>query len=535
MPVCSRAAWGRLYWLAGSAVAAAGLFAAYLSQSRTQPTNSDGASNALQAWDMLHGNVLLRGWHVSDVSFYTTELPQYMMLEAIRGLGPDVVHVGAAMSYTLLVLLAAWLAKGRAKGAEGVVRALLAAGIMLAPQLGNATFTLLGSPDHIGTGVPLLVTWLVIDRGAEAGRLRWLVPVVAGVLLAWTAVGDLLAELVGAVPLAAVCGMRAYQGLVHHREPLRARWCELSLGAAAILSVVAASAATKLIASHGGWRAMPVPTGVVANGTMLRSNSALTFRGILELFGAYVSGQQPGPAVLFAGVHVIGVVLVACGFWLALRRFFRAELLVQVLTVAIAVNLAAYVFGVQVQDIRSTREIVVVLPCGAVLAGRLLAGRLTAGRLLQARPARATAGVLGGAVLASYCAMLGFNASQPAVPAENSDVTAWLAAHGLTRGLAGYWQANSMTLDSGNAIQVRAMSGTPKQPSNDDRWEAKPAWYDPVSHYASFLVTVRSPNFEIDPVLSWGLTAKAGRPARVYQFGRYTIAVWNKNLLPFLR
>jgi hypothetical protein len=239
--------------------------------------------------------------------------------------------------------------------------------------------------------------------------------------------------------------------------------------------------------------------------------------------------------VLFASVHVIGVVLVACGFWLALRRFFRAELLVQVLTVAIAVNLAAYAFGVQVQDIRSTREIVAVLPFGAVLAGRLLAGRLTAGRLLQARPARATAAVLGGAVLAGYCAMLGFNASQPAVPAENSDVTAWLAAHGLTRGLAGYWQANSMTLDSGNAIQVRAMSATAVRPGNADRWEAKPTWYDPVSHYANFLVTARSPSFETDPVLSWGLTAKAGRPTRIYQFGRYTIAVWNKNLLPYLR
>jgi hypothetical protein len=557
--------------VAGFAVAAVGLFTAYLWQSRTQPTNSDGASNALQAWDMLHGNLLLRGWRVSDVSFYTTELPQYMLVEAVRGLGSDVVHVCAAMSYTLLVLLAAWLAKGHAKGAEGVVRALIAAGIMLAPQLGDATFTLLGSPDHVGTGVPLLVTWLVIDRfsfspggrpsispggrppgdppiqgagplippgGHEAPRLlrflpRVLVPVLVGVLLAWTAVGDLVAEVVGAVPLAAVCGMRAYQGLVQHREPLRARAYELSLVAAAVLSVAAAAAATKLIATHGGWKATSVPT-TFANGTMLRSNSGLTFHGILELFGADFSGQQPGRAVLFAGVHVSGVVLVACGFWLALRRFFRAELLVQVLTVAIAVNLAAYAFGVQVQDIRSTREIAVVLPFGAVLAGRLLGERVVTGRLLQARLVRATAAVLGGAVLAGYCAMLGFNASQPAVPAENADVTTWLAAHGLTRGLAGYWQANSMTLDSGNAIQVRAISATAQKPTTAEHWEAKKAWYDPASSYANFLVTARSPNFESDPVLTWGLTAKAGRPTRVYEFGRYTIAVWDKNLLALL-
>ena len=74
-----------------------------------QPAASAGAANALQAWDMLHGNLLLRGWTVSDVSFYTTELPEYMGVELIRGLGSDVVHV-AALTYTLLVLLAGLLA-----------------------------------------------------------------------------------------------------------------------------------------------------------------------------------------------------------------------------------------------------------------------------------------------------------------------------------------------------------------------------------------------------------------------------------------
>ncbi len=62
-----------LAWTAAAAV----LFACYLRVSWTQPVNSDGAANALQAWDMLHGNLLLHGWSLSDVSFYTTELPQY--------------------------------------------------------------------------------------------------------------------------------------------------------------------------------------------------------------------------------------------------------------------------------------------------------------------------------------------------------------------------------------------------------------------------------------------------------------------------
>ncbi|HEX8007242.1 MAG TPA: hypothetical protein VF482_12515, partial [Trebonia sp.] len=42
-------------WLLGTAAA----FVAYLLLARTRAVNSDGSSQALQAWDMLHGNPLL--------------------------------------------------------------------------------------------------------------------------------------------------------------------------------------------------------------------------------------------------------------------------------------------------------------------------------------------------------------------------------------------------------------------------------------------------------------------------------------------
>ena len=77
-------------------------------------------------------------------------------MTAFAGLRPEVVHICSALTYTLLVLLAAFVARGRARGAEGVIRALLAAGIMLAPQPTGPTQVLLGSPDHVGTAVPLL-------------------------------------------------------------------------------------------------------------------------------------------------------------------------------------------------------------------------------------------------------------------------------------------------------------------------------------------------------------------------------------------
>src|ERR1700751_453082 len=123
-------------WLTAYVAAGVALFFCYRWLSETEAVTSDGAANALQAWAMLHGDPLLRGWTVGDVSFYTTELPEYMGVEFTRGLGTSTIHIAAAVTYTLLVVATGFLARGRARGSEGLCRGLVGAGIMLAPQLG---------------------------------------------------------------------------------------------------------------------------------------------------------------------------------------------------------------------------------------------------------------------------------------------------------------------------------------------------------------------------------------------------------------
>jgi hypothetical protein len=514
---------------------------AYLAQStRATWLTSDGASNVLQAWDMLHGNLLLTGWTVSDVSFYTIDLPEYMLVDAIRGVGPDVTHIGAAATYTLLVLLAAWLAKGQAAGREGIARALTGAGIMLAPQLAGPTGVLLSSPDHVATGVPLLITWLVVDRpagsasgagGAGGNRWRWVAPVLVGVLLAWTIVGDRIAEVIGALPLAAVCLLRIGLALWRGGDPaaggarrrLRDLWFELSLLAAAGLSVPVAWAATRLIAGAGGWNSQPLQTTLAGWGA-LGHNAVLTGQGILEVFGAGFNVQPGTRAAVFAGLHLIGLALVAGAILLALRRYLARDqdLVVQILVAAIAANLAAYLAGIQAQDITNTREIVAVLPFGAALAGRLLGGYLVRPRL--AAPMAA--------VLAISAGMLVFDAVQPPVQASPmADVAHWLAAHGLTRGLAGYWQANSVTVDSGNRVQVRAVGESPVGGlTGRTWWEDDQAWYAPGTT-ATFLISVGPfAQWRQQPLIQQ-MVAQAGQPAAVYDVDQYTVAVWKQNLM----
>jgi hypothetical protein len=203
----------RLCWAGGALLAAAVLMACYLRVAGTVPVTSDGAGNALEAWDMFHHDLLLHGWWVTDVSFYTTELPQYALVEAAAGLRPEVVHICAAMTYTILVLLAAFVARGRVGGARGAVCALIAGGVMLAPEPGGATGVLFSSPDHVGTAVPVLVLLLLLDWA----RPRWWLAALAFLLLTAAIVGDPLIEVIGVLPLAALCLARVALAVLRGR------------------------------------------------------------------------------------------------------------------------------------------------------------------------------------------------------------------------------------------------------------------------------------------------------------------------------
>jgi hypothetical protein len=201
---------------------------------------------------MLHGNWLLHGWWLSDVSFYTTELPEYMVIETVRGLTPDVVHVAAGLTYILLVIGAAWLARGRAAGWPAIARMLIAGGIMLAPQVAGVT-VLLFNPDHIGSAVPVLAMLLLLDRAPP----RWWVPALTGIVLTWALVADKVLIVTAVLPLLAVCAGRVCYR-VARRQPLRSRWLELSLICATVVAVGLSSGILALIAADGGFTLMPL-------------------------------------------------------------------------------------------------------------------------------------------------------------------------------------------------------------------------------------------------------------------------------------
>ncbi len=530
------------------------LFLVYLRLSMTSGLNSDSANILLMGWDMLHGHLLMHGWWGSDVAFYSTELPQYALLIGIFGLKAQTAHIAAAMTYTLTFLLAVALARAGAAGpGSALVRTLIVGAIMLAPQFGLGVFALDLSVGHIGTSVPLMLTWLLLDwvERDRAARARWWVPVATALLLAWVMVADPIVLIVGIGPLALAGLVQSGRGVLDSRGGTwlargRAQWYPLSLAVAAGAGYLLALACDAALRALGGMRVSALPFYFTPLHS-LHNNLPAAWK-VLEIFGANWTGLA-GVQLVLAFVHVASVAVVFVAVLIAAWRFLRdLGLVEQILAAAIVANVVLYMLT-NASGL-AAHEVAIIVPFGAVLAALLFSAPGHAGArpawaprrahrpfgtairrgrslplALSSRTVAAAAGVL---VLAGYTAGLGWELVQPAKPMANIALADWLEAHHLTYGLSGYWTSGSVTVDSGGKVDVRAlMQYTMKR----DLWMSNELWYRPSEHYANFIVLDSQPGYfsHWEPVTL--IRKYFGDPAKVYHTGPYTIEVWNRNLL----
>jgi len=359
------------------------------------------------------------------------------------------------------------------------------------------------------------VLWLIVDRA----RPRWYVPVVVAVVLAWVTFADSLVLFIGVLPLAVVCAVRVLRA-VGAGQLVKAQWYELGLGAAALLG----GGAGWLALNHrpaDSFALWPTTAHIINSPAVLPQHVKIALEGLLLLGGADFLGQPAGVTTAVLVLHLVGVALAGLGVLAALARFSRRDLVDDVLVTAVVVNLAVYILSTDAVAVYFSREMAPVLPFAAVLAGRLLADRVLAIRLLPAALALVLVGYLGG---------LGYELTQPSVPAQNQQLATWLEAHHLDRGLSGYWQANVVTLATKEQVRLLQLRVSGQRVVPYD-WEVKLSWLDPRHNSANFVVlappVAEYPGF----TNSKAVLATFGTPAHEYHVGAYQVLVYTKNLL----
>jgi hypothetical protein len=498
---------------------AALLFYLYLRVAATAPMNSDGANNALQAWDMLHGHLLLHGWVIGDATYYTFELPIFAVSEGMIGLGAETVRLGDAIVYFLVVSAATLLAcrgdlGGYVRGRTAIVRCGIILTAMGVPLTVSTIMVMMNSPDHIGTCAILLGAFLLADlAGARSkkGRGKYL-PVWLGVVLTLGQLGDATVLYVGAVSVLLISGYRMWR-------QRGVRNLDGAIALAAALSYPAELLIRLLCRVLGGYTMIPPQTGLAPIGQWW-SNAVVTWHNLGVVYGIVpgvtVRNTHSELSTILGSLAALATVF---GFVQVVRRWRTAGRGAQILCVAIVVNLVSYTVST-IPNLGNAREVVFVLPAGAVLAAWAARGPVLERRW----------------VVVPVAAVLALTAFVPTAltaagpPANSRQVVLgqWLKAHNLTYGIGGYWDSSAVSVESGDAVEVRAVW---LYQGNFDgySWEAKASWYDPAANDARFFIT--DPTDPVDEITPAEVEAVYGKPVAIYTVATRVILVYDKNLL----
>jgi hypothetical protein len=497
-----------LGWTAGAAL----VFALFLRISLEKLMESDGANSALQAWDILHGNLVLHGFILGDVTFYTFELPLIAILEFFLGLRADTMHVAEALVYVIVAAFAVAIAVTDSRGLSRVIRALVVVAALAAPTLVHSDLWIpLGIPDHTGTIVFLLASFLLIDRAT--GR-RWTAPLLCLILCAGQ-ISDVTVRYVAVPAIVVVClyRMAAARKLIS--------WDAANLLAAA-LSVLLAVEIRTFMRVHLGAYLMVSPKTRVAPFSAWQTNASVAWTSLREVYGI-----DSGPHYPPAGLTVIfGYAVMAAAAFGVLRVLWRwrtARRAEQALVIAMAANFMVYMLSALVSS-GSPHDLIAMLPFGGVLAARALVPERIASRLV-AVPATCLA-------LVAALLPLSVAASQPTPTSALSPVIAWLQANGLHYGLGGYWDSSETALESADQVQIRAVDGRHTVHGNRISlypWETNTLWFDPAKHYANFVI-LDLPLLNLRPTV----LGVFGKPVRTHIISNYEILVYHENLLTYL-
>ena len=103
-------------------------------------------------------------------------------------------------------------------------------------------------------------------------------------------------------------------------------------------------------------------------------------------------------------------------------------------------------------------------------------------------------------------------------------LAALLEEHGLRYGIAGYWDASVVTLQSGNRVQVRTVNVW--RTIEAAGWESNALWYDPSRYDATFAVAEYH-----GPYRATLFEHFLGKPAATYRVASWLVLVYRTNLL----
>jgi hypothetical protein len=471
----------------------------------TLPTNSDFASIILEAESFLYGNLFLSGWTLTNISFYTTDLPFYVLGMLIEGFTPKLMHHVPAAQYSFMVIASLWLVQKNKVRLDNWKGSLIIFIILALPSDFMMLNSLMG-PMHMGTLVYLLLAFIFIDKIEESMRPKARMYLFS-LFMSLACIGDTLALFIGVLP---VCIISLLEVIIRNKS----KKIHLPIICLSLFCVVISKAFDLFISSVGGY-SIVYKEMRFANFQDIDRNLSLTVEGLIKLYGSDFFGQPLNFSTFSILLHFL--ILLYTTYILfsqivsLIKKDTKTDYVSQILAVSSVILLIAYTFSDLALNIYTSRYLVPIVIFGSIILGRSVQKNTKA--LKYVLP------FLGIVFLCFFVSH--YPNTQPVTPQK--ELQNFLTQQNLKNGYASFWNSNIITVESEGTVKVRAIEIHDRK-LTPVRWFSNDEWF---KHPANFIIVQNSVDTSVNVET---LTVLLGQPAHIHAFGDYTVFVWSEDI-----
>lgn len=454
--------------------------------------NSDMASGFLAASDVSKGNIFLKGWSLSTVPFYFTEIVWYSLVILIGGYHYMYNYAIPAVYLVILCTLVIACCDNKKAGFFLTLFLLGSPGLFLASNI-------LVPVIHIGTYIFSLISFLLSVKYVRGGSINHLV--INYFILTMAFFSDSISLFIILLPFLTVSFVTFLQGKTHNR------WSRLTI--MSLFSYVSSLMIWALFKKYGfnvpGYSS---PTFVSLD--TFYSNLNILVEGFLRLQDSFFFGTDPhNHQTVFICLSFSCLLYITAMLFLKLkkaRNFDNVDIYLCTATLVMPVAFVVSSVNVGVSSIRY------IIPFFIFII--IFISRKTDAITLNTRFNTFVFSVM--LIASAYSIHNMLNTPKAINPMHNvSDI---IQKNGLKKGYAEFWHASSISIYNNVQVAPVYYDGTKLIKM---KWLSKDEWYNAGNNF----VIINNIDIEATVIKQFG------NPDKVIEAEGVKIFIWNKNLI----
>ena len=475
------------------------------------PYNSDHASILLEAKSILDGNIFLKGWTLSTVSYYTTEIPFFMIGILLFGYSEKVIYLVTGISYAFLIIIILRLCSINDEG-KFSFRNLIISFCFSLYIISLFSNWCLFSPVHIVSFAYCLCSIFILKRLDKKISIRELF--IYFLIIIINFIGDTFSIYIWGIPIIIIMLVK----LIFENNKLK----YATILFTTILSIVLSQIILLLIKQNGGFIVPGIEPKFVGYND-ISNNLYLFFIGLFDLFSVDFFGQ---PIFSFNtainGIQLVGLVILIWAIIWSIKNIKKLDTVKQVLLAGLFINLLEYLLS----DVAIWRGTVRYLLPTLIFGIFLILNFIMHSAWHQQRPLI----MLLTSIVIAITLIPQMSLTRSDLPV--SELSSFLIEKHLINGYGPYWVASITTVHSNETVKIRAVTSSDHKYIRPFIWLAENDWYN---ENATFMI-IDSTNVVEKPYnIDWKTAINTfGQPNKYYQIQNYEVLVWDRNISPDL-